>query len=159
MTVIRVESIDRDLIERYLPENSYVTQVWEQSGHTTVEGEDDHGWTAEDYVIPRLGSGLIAAKVTSVLSFDIDEAQHYFGDEDDGCYVYAAQYRGKWHVDVVVDCNTSSFTDTLLNGDGPYENEQDAVSAGEGVARQWCFDNEVDPDPVEGSDKGDGIEY
>ena len=41
MTVIRVESIDRDLIERYLPENYYVTQVWEQSGNTTVEGEDE----------------------------------------------------------------------------------------------------------------------
>jgi hypothetical protein len=31
----------------------------------TIEGTDSHGWTLDDYVIPRLGSGLMFAKEVS----------------------------------------------------------------------------------------------
>jgi len=43
-------------IERYLPRNYTVTQ--EESGHLLIEGTDDHGWTLDGYVLPRLASGL-----------------------------------------------------------------------------------------------------
>lgn len=30
-------------------------------GHVVIEGRDSHGWTLDDYVIPRLQSGLHSA--------------------------------------------------------------------------------------------------
>ena len=47
-------------VEAYLPRN------YQAVGHTPsailIQGRDDHGWTLDDYVIPRLGSGLITCK-------------------------------------------------------------------------------------------------
>jgi hypothetical protein len=45
----------------YLPGNYSVTGGTE--GAIIVEGEDDAGWTAEGYVIPRLASGMMYATV------------------------------------------------------------------------------------------------
>ncbi len=47
-------------VQDYLPSNYYVRQRLD--GTIFVEGYDDHGWTLDGYVIPRLGSGLIAAR-------------------------------------------------------------------------------------------------
>ncbi len=52
-------------LERYLPSNYRV--MAERTDHFLVEGWDDHGWTAEGYVIPRLRSGLIACKITETV--------------------------------------------------------------------------------------------
>jgi len=41
----------------YLPENYSVTGGTD--GAVIVEGEDNAGWTAEGYVIPRLESGMM----------------------------------------------------------------------------------------------------
>ena len=60
-TLIRVMSTNRKGVEQYLPSNYSVLCVLED--HLLVYGEDSHGWTAEGYVIPRLGSGLYAAHV------------------------------------------------------------------------------------------------
>lgn len=46
-------------VEAYLPYNYRVRN--ESADRVTIEGEDDAGWTLEDYVIPRLGSGMITA--------------------------------------------------------------------------------------------------
>ena len=44
-----------EAIRRYLP-NNYSAFTW---GHDVViVGQDSAGWTMEDYVIPRLASGL-----------------------------------------------------------------------------------------------------
>jgi len=43
-------------VQRYMPDN-YTARVV-----IIIEGEDDHGWTLDDYVIPRLASGLIWAE-------------------------------------------------------------------------------------------------
>lgn len=63
-------SITREKVDRYLPSN-YRT-IWSGEWPTyengpeervvVIEGTDNHGWTLDDYVIPRLGSGLMAAK-------------------------------------------------------------------------------------------------
>lgn len=71
---------DREQLERYLPDNYQViyefdsADGWlydEQDKPTTkldthkafvIQGEDVAGWTFEDYVEPRLASGLIWAK-------------------------------------------------------------------------------------------------
>lgn len=44
-------------IARYLPDNYTVTRVL-PDGSVLIAGEDHAGWTLEDYVIPRLASGL-----------------------------------------------------------------------------------------------------
>jgi hypothetical protein len=46
-------------VEAYLPFNYRVRN--ESADRVTIEGEDDAGWTLDDYVIPRLGSGMITA--------------------------------------------------------------------------------------------------
>ena len=46
-------------VQGYLPEN-YIAVDY--TGHICVVGFDDHGWTLDGYVIPRLASGLIPAK-------------------------------------------------------------------------------------------------
>lgn len=48
-------------VKSYLPRNYSLTQ--ETNEHFIVEGEDVAGWTAETYVIPRLGSGMIQAQL------------------------------------------------------------------------------------------------
>jgi hypothetical protein len=49
-----------EVIERYLPGNYKVVGYIETSEtiFTYIEGEDSHGWTLDEYVKPRLASGL-----------------------------------------------------------------------------------------------------
>lgn len=44
-------------VERYLPGNYEV--VFNSDDGIVIAGDDDHGWTLDDYVLPRLASGLI----------------------------------------------------------------------------------------------------
>lgn len=47
-------------IARYLPDNYAVVAV--DGNEVTVAGRDVAGWTLDGYVIPRLRSGMIAAR-------------------------------------------------------------------------------------------------
>jgi len=49
-------------VAQYLPMNYRVLGRTLDNNGTIIIGVDDHGWTLEDYVIPRLGSGLIACE-------------------------------------------------------------------------------------------------
>ena len=51
----RVNTDDTTKVAAYLPHRYHVIDSWD--GHTYIQGEDFHGWTLEDYVIPRLASG------------------------------------------------------------------------------------------------------
>jgi hypothetical protein len=51
-------------VKAYLPCNYVVTGY--DAGEIIIRGEDDHGWTLDGYVIPRLASGLIGC--TEVLA-------------------------------------------------------------------------------------------
>ena len=62
-------SITAEVVAAYLPNNYKVLSV--ENGVDELEGKpcraiiggvDNAGWTLDGYVIPRLGSGLIAAK-------------------------------------------------------------------------------------------------
>lgn len=46
----------------YLPANYWIDFA-RDDGTAIIRGHDKAGWTAEGYVIPRLNSGLIAAKL------------------------------------------------------------------------------------------------
>lgn len=55
-------------VAAYLPQNYAVGEAWiTGSGDVivTVAGDDHAGWTAVDYVIPRLASGSYAATVVA----------------------------------------------------------------------------------------------
>ena len=52
---------DEKQIARYLPDNYAVTRVL-PDGSVLIAGEDHAGWTLDDYVIPRLASGLYWAE-------------------------------------------------------------------------------------------------
>ncbi len=49
-----------EVVRQYLPACYKVTEV--TPTEVRIAGHDDHGWTLDDYVIPRLASGLIWAK-------------------------------------------------------------------------------------------------
>jgi hypothetical protein len=54
-----------EVVRDYLPNNYTAEMVYNQDhprGVIFIKGTDDHGWTLDGYVIPRLASGLIAAK-------------------------------------------------------------------------------------------------
>lgn len=54
------------VVQAYLPAN-YIARLesnaapYDESIHIVIEGVDSAGWTLDDYVIPRLASGLITA--------------------------------------------------------------------------------------------------
>ena len=50
-----------DAVRNYLPRN-YTVGV--ERSEVVIRGYDDHGWTLDGYVIPRLLSGLYAARET-----------------------------------------------------------------------------------------------
>lgn len=61
---VSVKNADAETIARYLPGNYHVAELeWSDwSGeYVIIAGEDYAGWTLDDYVIPRLASGLISA--------------------------------------------------------------------------------------------------
>ena len=45
----------------YLQSNYNVVHQDPNGQGLLIAGEDDHGWTMDDYVLPRLASGLIVA--------------------------------------------------------------------------------------------------
>lgn len=52
-----------DEIAKYLPSGyKVVAVVISDPNYVLIAGEDYAGWTMDDYVIPRLGSGLIFAR-------------------------------------------------------------------------------------------------
>ncbi len=58
-------------IEAYLPGNYKVLCTSDWDNKTYIVGEDNHGWTLDGYVIPRLASGLIACKeITEIFSIE-----------------------------------------------------------------------------------------
>ena len=52
-----------ETVRSYLPAN-YEASIY-KVGKVNIEGYDRAGWTLDDYVIPRLASGLIVAKETT----------------------------------------------------------------------------------------------
>ena len=48
-------------VGQYLPSNYRIIEATDD--HCIVAGEDRAGWTLEDYVIPRLGSGWIRSEI------------------------------------------------------------------------------------------------
>jgi len=50
-----------EAVAAYLPSN-YQVVGYTADGAVLVYGHDNAGWTADDYVIPRLASGLYSAK-------------------------------------------------------------------------------------------------
>lgn len=55
-------SADIEVIKGYLPANYHVVHIDPNGQGILIAGEDDHGWTLDGYVIPRLGSGLHACR-------------------------------------------------------------------------------------------------
>lgn len=58
--------INLDVVKRYLPSNYHAVAVKDDREPplqlaVLIAGEDNFGWTLDDYVIPRLASGMIYA--------------------------------------------------------------------------------------------------
>lgn len=56
---VTVKGANERTVARFLPSNFEVVSSDEEAGTVTISGEDSRGWTLEDYVLPRLASGLI----------------------------------------------------------------------------------------------------
>ena len=73
-------NITAEVVAAYLPQNYKIVAIVTGTEEETekfsgtagkpckaiIAGVDNHGWTLDGYVIPRLGSGLIAAKEITV---------------------------------------------------------------------------------------------
>ncbi len=59
--IAAVQEKDFSKFENYLPGN-YSFLGYDSNGDILIAGEDNHGWTLDGYVIPRLASGLIACR-------------------------------------------------------------------------------------------------
>ena len=77
-----------------------------------------------------------------IVKFNADQAE-WIGDHQDGCYVQAEMWRGKWYCTIVVDSETGSFVDDLHTDAGPFDSEEEAMDYGVGLAIMWCADNRV----------------
>lgn len=68
----------------------------------------------------------------------------YVGDELDGCYIKVYECEdGTWRNEVIVDCETGSFVDTLDECDG-FATSGEAMISGKYLAMDWCFENGVE---------------
>jgi hypothetical protein len=56
-----VSSRHDDQVANYLPSN-YEVFCRDHTGNVVIKGHDNAGWTLDDYVIPRLLSGLMSCK-------------------------------------------------------------------------------------------------
>ena len=85
----------------YLPNNFVIVgggaQSRERGGRTEVRHEyviaglDSHGWTLEDYVIPRLGSGSIGCReITATQAVDWIHLYQIADQRKDGYYLLDA---------------------------------------------------------------------
>lgn len=68
VALVRGMGITLDKVERYLPGNYNVTAQPQVDGFAPEEGvlifgRDSAGWTMEDYVVPRLNSGMYFVEV------------------------------------------------------------------------------------------------
>jgi hypothetical protein len=50
------------VVADYLPANYSVLRQDPDGQGVLIVGEDDHGWTMDEYVLPRLASGLMPGK-------------------------------------------------------------------------------------------------
>ncbi len=68
ITNLRFEDVEESRVKAYLPANYQVVRIMldlpdgEVMERLLIVGTDVAGWTLEDYVIPRLASGLIFAE-------------------------------------------------------------------------------------------------
>lgn len=60
--VALAKNTDTETVRAYLPSN-YTAYEGVTPTSVLIIGEDYRGWTLEDYVIPRLGSGMIWAEI------------------------------------------------------------------------------------------------
>lgn len=62
--LISSPTINIDVVRRYLPDNYVAALARDGAGEqmaVLIVGNDNAGWTLDDYVIPRLASGMIFA--------------------------------------------------------------------------------------------------
>lgn len=64
-----------DTIRRYLPNNYTANVLGTFDRRVLITGHDEHGWTLDGYVIPRLASGLYFAR-----EVDADERNELLND-------------------------------------------------------------------------------
>ena len=67
MIRVAVTTSDYDVrsVRAYLPSNYQAFESRAFPGRILIAGNDRAGWTLDDYVLPRLASGLIAAEELS----------------------------------------------------------------------------------------------
>lgn len=87
----RIESAS-DSIAAYLPSNYRIVKVVDGSEyrtvHTIIAGEDNCGWTLDDYVLPRLASGMYFGR-------EIFECEHGVTPTEGDC-AECAVASGEW---------------------------------------------------------------
>lgn len=60
--IIKGNHATQEQVQDYLPSNYNVVHVDPNGQGVLIAGEDDHGWTMDEYVLPRLASGLMPGK-------------------------------------------------------------------------------------------------
>jgi hypothetical protein len=99
-----------DRVRQYLP-NNYTVAESPADGPTLVVGQDVAGWTLEDYVLPRLASGLMfPVRITTA-----DGKRVTIGDR---VFNY---YDGRWGTIVRIESTAQPDTMRGQNSNTPIE--------------------------------------
>jgi hypothetical protein len=131
-------------------------------GHRMMLGEESYSWAElvaahnDDTKVRVSGRHGLDAWVTftvtpppperpRICEVDVDAA-FYEGSSGDGVYYDVARGPGGWFMSAIVDSDTGSFVDTLVQDDGPYRSKRRALQAGQDAARDWCYTNDVPTD-------------
>lgn len=64
--IVKGTGVSCELVAQYLPSNYEVLGMapWDDRGRgVLIGGTDSQGWTMDDYIVPRLASGLLFATV------------------------------------------------------------------------------------------------
>lgn len=72
--IARIHHGSAEEVTAYLPNNYRVLGNELGTDALLVVGRDDHGWTLDGYVLPRLGSGMIfGEEITSLFAFEDED--------------------------------------------------------------------------------------
>ena len=66
--IVKGSGITLEKIARYMPGNYEAVEF--KNDAVLIRGEDNAGWTLDEYVLPRLASGLYFGKEVSELEID-----------------------------------------------------------------------------------------
>lgn len=105
-----------------------------------AENDPNAPYNQDDELIDEDGE-----EIADVVDVNFDDAYSVSSEIDgqvNSVYFDVGERNGKWFMSATIDCETASFTDSLVKDDGPYDSEEEAKRAGLNAAIEWMVNNQ-----------------